>query len=162
MPKRNLCEPCFDKERREYNRAVADRVLENGTTISVCRYCEREGVAKSYSPKLAVGAPDFGGAPSNSTATSQEAARLMDGKVSDQCWQTLGLLASFGPDGATREQVQKRSASKLTNQALCGRLNALQAAGYIYTDGERREAETRMTQQVYRISAFRTEQRKAA
>lgn len=97
---------------------------------------------------------DYGPAPSNSTETSQKAARENRDNVTVQCLAVLGALAEAGPRGMIREEIFQRV--EITNQAACGRLNTLQKRGLVVVDGERRASSTRKTQQVYRLAVYAT------
>ena len=98
--------------------------------------------------------PDFGPAPHNGTETSEEAAQLIEGKLNQQCFTVLGVVAAAGPQGVTREEVCQRAG--VVNQAACARLNTLEQHGLVIVDGEKRMASTRRSQQVYRLSAFQS------
>lgn len=92
--------------------------------------------------------PDFGPAPHNGTETSEEAAHLIEGKLNQQCFTVLGVVAAAGPSGVTREEVCERAG--VVNQAVCARLNTLEQHGLVIVDGEKRMASTRRSQQVYK------------
>lgn len=92
---------------------------------------------------------DFGSAPSNGTATSDQSARQSDKDVTPQCYLVLGVIAA-APDGLTRDEIHQRA--QITNQAACARLNTLEARGLVVVDGEKRMASTKRTQQVYKLA----------
>ena len=92
---------------------------------------------------------DFGQAPSNGTATSDQSARQSDKDVTPQCYLVLGVLAAF-PNGLIREEICQKA--DIVNQAACARLNTLQERGLVTVDGEKRVAGTKRLQQVYKLA----------
>lgn len=107
--------------------------------------CEKHAANPIPDPRK----PDFGPAPDNGTETSSQSARQSDKDVTPQCYTVLGVIAA-APEGLTREEIYQRA--QITNQAACARLNTLEQHGLVVTDGEKRMAETRRLQQVYRFA----------
>lgn len=141
-PTRPSCDMCASGPRPKWEASVTD-ITYGAERYSVCRQHELNPVRVSN-------ARDFGPAPNNSTETSQEAAKSVEDELNDQCYLVLGAVAAAGPTGATREQVCKTVG--VVNQAACARLNTLESHGLIVTDGEKRMADTRRLQQVYRLA----------
>ena len=73
---------------------------------------------------------------------------FIEGKLNQQCFTVLGVVAAAGPQGVTREEVCQRAG--VVNQAACARLNTLEQHGLVIVDGEKRMASTRRSQQVYK------------
>ena len=116
------CEMCAWE--RRYVRATQEITFGAGR-YAVCEHHANHPVT----PKA-----DIGVAPSNSTETSQEAAKQAQSKVTPQCYTVLGVLAT-APEGLTREEIYKRA--QITNQAACARLNTLESHGLVVVDGEK-------------------------
>ena len=113
-------------------------ILFGGARYSVCDH----HAAHPISPRE----QDFGQAPSNGTATSDQSARQSGKDVTPQAYLVLGVIAAH-PDGLTREEIYSKAG--ITNQAACARLNTLQERGLIFIEGERYVPSTRRKQQLY-------------
>ena len=124
----------------KWEAAVTD-ITFGGERVSVCAHHRDNPIADPSQP-------DFGPAPHNGTETSEEAAHLIEGKLNQQCFTVLGVVAAAGPQGVTREEVCQRAG--VVNQAACARLNTLEQHGLVIVDGEKRLASTRRSQQVYK------------
>jgi predicted Rossmann fold nucleotide-binding protein DprA/Smf involved in DNA uptake len=140
------CEHCAKQFR--YTPADQCRFYEDvhGKTRWLCDPCANAGA-----PLLKEG-DDFGSAPHNGTETSEEAAHLIEGKLNQQCFTVLGVVAAAGPSGVTREEVCERAG--VVNQAVCARLNTLEKMGLVRVGGEKRMAATRRLQQVYHLAGI--------
>ena len=143
-PTNRSCQMCAYSYK--YELAVCD-ITFGGQRVSVCAHHRDNPIADPNRP-------DFGPAPHNGTETSEEAAQLIEGKLNQQCFTVLGVVAAAGPQGVTREEVCQRAG--VVNQAACARLNTLEQHGLVIVDGEKRMASTRRSQQVYRLTAFQS------
>lgn len=139
-PTKPSCDMCAYE--RSYRRATQD-IVYAGEVYSVCDHHAANPIPDPRAE------PDFGPAPDNGTETSQEAAKQAQSKVTPQCYTVLGVLAT-APEGLTREEIYKRA--QITNQAACARLNTLESHGLVVVDGEKRMADTRRLQQVYKLA----------
>ena len=128
----------------KYELAVCD-ITFGGQRVSVCAHHRDNPIADPSQP-------DFGPAPHNGTETSEEAAHLIEGKLNQQCFTVLGVVAAAGPQGVTREEVCQRAG--VVNQAVCARLNTLEKMGLVRVGGEKRMAATRRLQQVYHLAGI--------
>ncbi len=139
-PTNRSCQMCA----YSYNYELATQdIIYGGKVYSVC---DKHAANPIPDPRQ----PDFGPAPHNGTETSEEAAQLIEGKLNQQCFTVLGVVAAAGPQGVTREEVCQRAG--VVNQAACARLNTLEQHGLVIVDGEKRMASTRRSQQVYKYS----------
>ena len=142
-----LCDLCFESRNREYTPAVADYVLPGGREVSVCRKHQLTG----NEAKLSRAEPDFAPAPSVASHTSELAARSVDNSVAAQCRTILSAIRNAGSRGLVREEVC--TATGVSNQAACARLNELQKRGAVKASSSwTRKASTGRGQQIYVIN----------
>ena len=139
-PTRRSCDMCSWSQK--YEVAVTDITFGDGR-YSVCAHHRDNPIANPN--KI-----DLGPAPHNGTETSEDAAKSVEGKLNQQCFTVLGVVAAAGSSGVTREEVCQRAG--VVNQAACARLNTLEQHGLVIVDGEKRMASTRRTQQVYKLA----------